>query len=131
MNMVAIIMETARIREPMRMPFFFSKHLLRIMAKCAKDINEQSTWQELTPRGEIYEGGTARMTITGEWRANIPVWDPQKCKQCLLCAPFCPDASIPVTDGKRGEFDFDHCKGCGICWKVCPFGAIDFVKEEK
>ena len=81
--------------------------------------------------GEIYEGGTARMTITGEWRANIPVWDPQKCKQCLLCAPFCPDASIPVTDGRRGEFDFDHCKGCGICWKVCPFGAIDFVKEEK
>ena len=68
---------------------------------------------------------------SGEWRANIPVWDPQKCKQCLLCAPFCPDASIPVTDGRRGEFDFDHCKGCGICWKVCPFGAIDFVKEEK
>ena len=53
------------------------------MAKCAKDINEQSPWQELTPGGEIYEGGTARMTITGEWRANIPVWDPQKCKQCL------------------------------------------------
>ena len=84
------------------------------MAKCAKDINEQSPWQELTPGGEIYEGGTARMTITGEWRANIPVWDPQKCKQCLLCAPFCPDASIPVTDGRRGEFDFEHCKGCGI-----------------
>lgn len=46
------------------------------MAKCAKDINEQSPWQELTPGGEIYEGGTACMTITGEWRANIPVWDP-------------------------------------------------------
>ena len=44
------------------------------MAKCAKDINEQSPWQELTTGGEIYEGGTARMTITGEWRANIPVW---------------------------------------------------------
>ena len=51
------------------------------MAKCAKDINEQSPWQELTTGGEIYEGGTARMTITGEWRANIPVWDPQKCTQ--------------------------------------------------
>lgn len=65
------------------------------MAKCAKDINEQSPWQELTPGGEIYEGGTARMTITGEWRANIPVWDPQKCKQCLLCAPFCPGRLHP------------------------------------
>ena len=40
------------------------------MAKCAKDINEQSPWQELTPGGEIYEGGTARMTITGEWRTS-------------------------------------------------------------
>ena len=43
--------------------------------------------------------------------------------------PFCPDSSIPVKDGKRADFDFDHCKGCGICWKVCPFGAIDFVKR--
>ena len=96
------------------------------MAKCAKDINEQSPWQDLTPGGEIYEGGTARLTMTGEWRANIPVWDECKCKQCLLCAPFCPDSSIPVKDGKRADFDFDHCKGCGICWKVCPFGAIDW-----
>ena len=57
------------------------------MAKCAKDINEQSPWQDLTPGGEIYEGGTARLTMTGEWRANIPVWHEEKCKQCLLCAP--------------------------------------------
>ena len=51
-----------------------------------------------------------------------------KCKQCLLCTPVCPDCSIPVKDGKRGEFDYDHCKGCGICAKVCPFGAIE-MKE--
>ena len=42
------------------------------MAKCAKDINEQSPWQELTPGGEIYEGGTARMTITGGCRGAHP-----------------------------------------------------------
>ena len=102
------------------------------MAKCAKDINEQSPWQELTPGGEIYEGGTARMTITGEWRANIPVWDPQKCKQCLLCAPVCPDMSIPVNgEGKREDFDYFFCKGCGICANTCPFGAITMVKDEK
>ena len=34
----------------------------------AKDINEQSKWQELTPGCEIYEPATASMTITGEWR---------------------------------------------------------------
>ena len=82
------------------------------MAKCAKDINEQSPWQELTPGGEIYEGGTARMTITGEWRANIPVWDPQKCKQCLLCAPFCPDASFPDHSLYRNSAVF-----CAVCRK--------------
>ncbi|MDD7023415.1 MAG: 4Fe-4S binding protein [Lachnospiraceae bacterium] len=99
------------------------------MIKKAGDINEQTPWQEMTVGGEIYEGGTARATITGEWRSNRPVWKEDKCKQCLLCAPFCPDSSIPVFSGKRKEFDYDHCKGCGICWKVCPFEAIDFVKE--
>lgn len=97
----------------------------------AKDINEQSKWQELTPGCEIYEPATATLTITGEWRTMVPTWDPTKCKQCLLCAPFCPDSSIPVIDGKRQDFDFDHCKGCGICYKVCPFSAIAFGKEEK
>ena len=41
-----------------------------------------------------------------------------------------PATSIPVSDGKRQEFDYGHCKGCGICAKVCPFGAIE-MKEGK
>lgn len=97
----------------------------------AKDIHEQSPWQELTPGCEIYEPGTAALTITGEWRTMAPAWNESKCKQCLLCAPFCPDSSIPVVNGKRTDFDFDHCKGCGICYKVCPFHAISFGKEEE
>ncbi len=99
------------------------------MTRRAQDINEQTPWQEMTPGGEIAEGGTARAVRTGEWRSDVPVWEPEKCKQCLLCAPFCPDSSIPVWDGRRLDFDFDHCKGCGICWKVCPFGAIHMEKE--
>ncbi len=96
------------------------------MSKKASEINESIPWQELTVGCEIYEGGTSRLTMTGEWRSKIPLWDAAKCKQCLLCTPFCPDSSIPVSNGKRGEFDYDHCKGCGICYKVCPFGAIDW-----
>ncbi len=94
--------------------------------KRAADIHETSAWQELTTGLEIYEGGTSRLTMTGEWRSRIPLWDRDKCRQCLLCAPFCPDASIPVQDGKRQEFDYDHCKGCGICFTVCPFKAIEW-----
>ena len=99
------------------------------MKYSASQINEQSTWQEMTPGGEIYEGGTARLTLTGQWRSDVPVWETDKCRQCLLCAPYCPDSSIPVVDGKRLDFDFDHCKGCGICWKVCPFQAIRMEQE--
>ena len=47
----------------------------------AKDINEQSTWQELTPGCEIYEPGTAVLTKTGGWRTMTPHWEPAKCKQ--------------------------------------------------
>ena len=96
----------------------------------AAQINEQITWQDITPGGMIVEPGTSVLTKTGEWRVNIPTFIAEKCKHCLLCVPVCPDSSIPVKDGKRGDFDFDHCKGCGICWKVCPFDAITFGKEE-
>ena len=95
----------------------------------ASEINENITWQDLTVGCEIYEPGTSRLTKTGEWRAVSPKWIEEKCKQCLLCAPFCPDASIPVSDGRRGEFDYDHCKGCGICVKACPFNAIEMQDE--
>ena len=102
------------------------------MSRSAKDINEQIPWQEITPGGEIAEGGTARLTQTGEWRSDVPVWEPDKCKQCLLCAPVCPDMSIPVNkEGKREDFDYFFCKGCGICANACPFGAITMVKDEK
>lgn len=97
----------------------------------AEKVTEQITWQEISPAGEVYESGTARLVNTGDWRTMIPTFIAEKCKHCMLCVPVCPDSSIPVKDGKRLDFDFMHCKGCGVCWKVCPFGAITFGKEEK
>ena len=87
-------------------------------------INENSPYTDLTEGLQLYAGGTSRLFRTGEWRTNTPVLDFDKCRQCLLCAPVCPDSSIPVKDGRRLDFDYDHCKGCGICAKACPFGAI-------
>ncbi len=40
----------------------------------AKDINERTPWQDLTPGGEICEPGTARAFNTGTWRTNTPVF---------------------------------------------------------
>jgi pyruvate ferredoxin oxidoreductase delta subunit len=88
-------------------------------------IDERSPWQDITPGGSVYGSGNSAFFNTGDWRTRTPAWRPDKCRQCLLCFPVCPDSSIPVTDGKRGDFDFRHCKGCAICAKVCPFGAID------
>lgn len=99
--------------------------------KLAKDINEQSAWQELTVGAEIYEPATSQLVNTGEWRVLTPVFQEDKCKQCMLCVPFCPDMSIPVKNGRRQQTDLFHCKGCGICAKVCPFHAITMEKEEK
>lgn len=100
------------------------------MAYKASEINETTSWQDLTEGLKIFEPATSRQFETGEWRTQTPVLDMEACKQCLLCVPYCPDSSIPVKDGKRGDFDLLHCKGCGICVKACPFGAIT-MKEGK
>ena len=87
-------------------------------------LTEKAPYQDITPGNTVYCGGGAVTFNTGEWRTQTPVIDWDKCVQCLLCAPMCPDSSIPVVDGKRQDFDYDHCKGCGICVGCCSFGAI-------
>ncbi|MBO5489618.1 MAG: 4Fe-4S binding protein [Eubacterium sp.] len=91
-------------------------------------INESTPHEELTEGLMVFNGATSKLFRTGEWRTNTPIFKADLCKQCLLCAPVCPDSCIPVKDGKRLEFDYDHCKGCGICEKACPFHAIE-MKE--
>lgn len=96
-----------------------------------KNISREVKWQEITPGGTIYTPGSADRVLTGEWRSMKPVWIKEKCTQCLLCYPVCPDTSILIDEeGKRIDFDYNHCKGCGVCFKVCPFKAIDFVEEK-
>ena len=94
------------------------------------EINSKTPIEKMTIGGTIYEAGNAREFKTGDWRSMKPVWLPEKCKQCALCFPVCPDNAIPVgEDLKRKDYNYDYCKGCGICAKVCPFKAID-MKEE-
>lgn len=99
------------------------------MRYLGRELDEKVTWKDITPAGIITGGGTSKAFLTGDWRNMRPVLDEDKCRQCLLCAPVCPDSSIPVRDGKRGQFDYDHCKGCGVCARVCPFDAIHMEKE--
>ena len=95
-----------------------------------KKINPSMSYEDLTIGGNIYTAGNAKEFKTGDWRSQKPIWIEEKCKQCGLCFPVCPDDAIPVTkDQKRTDFNYDACKGCMVCLKACPFNAIE--KEVK
>ena len=94
------------------------------------EINTNTPASELTIGGNIYTPGNAMEFKTGDWRSVKPVFLSEKCRQCGVCFPVCPDDAIPVNcDQKREDFNYDYCKGCGVCARVCPFGAI-VMKEE-
>ena len=89
-------------------------------------LNQNTPWQELSAGGNICEAGNAKEFKTGDWRSIRPIFLHDKCKQCGLCFPVCPDDAIPVNkEHKREDFNYDYCKGCGVCAKTCPFGAIE------
>lgn len=66
--------------------------------------------------------------------------DPEKCKNCGMCAQVCPYQAIqkiivpcenacPVNAISKNEegfaqIDFDKCISCGKCASACPFGAV-------
>lgn len=95
------------------------------------DITEFDTWNaEEFPVGMIgLEAGNGKYYVTGGWRSNRPIWNEEKCKQCMLCWINCPDSAIEVTDSKMTGINFNHCKGCGICVAECRFDSLKMVPE--
>ena len=90
---------------------------------------KEKGWKDIPIGGLIIEGGNAEKYNTGSWRTFKPVWDKEKCSQCLMCWINCPDSSILVSADKMTGIDYEHCKGCGICAKVCPKKCINMEKE--
>jgi oxalate oxidoreductase subunit delta len=64
--------------------------------------------------------------ITGNYRLERPVIDPDKCNRCRICWAACPDACIEVGSSADDpmKVNLKYCKGCGICWYICPVKAI-------
>ncbi|MCA9049966.1 MAG: pyruvate:ferredoxin (flavodoxin) oxidoreductase, partial [Planctomycetaceae bacterium] len=87
---------------------------------------------------------------------DIPIWDPDICIQCGLCAFVCPHAAIrskafePVAlSAAPGSFQSrdvtgkdlsghrmsiqvapDDCTGCGVCVDVCPARSKEVAKHK-
>ncbi len=95
------------------------------------DVSNFDNWTSSeVPAGLVaLEAGNSTQYITGGWRFMRPVYDSEKCTDCMMCWVACPDSSVLVKDGAMVGIDFDHCKGCGLCVKECRFKALEFITE--
>ncbi len=68
--------------------------------------------------------------LAGDWRAERPVVDRDKCVKCAVCWVYCP---VQCVVERTAWFDIDYaaCKGCGICARECPHRAITMQPEVK
>lgn len=89
----------------------------------------QKGWKDIPIGGIIDTPGSAREYKTGTWRIMRPIWDVNKCINCMQCWLFCPDLAIIQNDAKMEGIDYDYCKGCGTCAAVCPKDAIEMRPE--
>jgi 2-oxoglutarate ferredoxin oxidoreductase subunit delta len=56
---------------------------------------------------------------------ELPVFDPVRCKQCGICARFCPKGAIGLDDhGSPFLAEPEACTSCGLCEDMCPDWAV-------
>lgn len=89
------------------------------------------SWRELAPGFVVTEPGNARSYRTGDWRAQCPVFNHDRCIKCGICSLFCPEDCVNQNEDGYFEADLYYCKGCGICARECWTQAITMVEETK
>jgi len=89
------------------------------------------TWRNMEVGNILTEAGNASLRRTGDWRAERPVMEKEKCNKCGLCWLYCPDGAMELLEDGYYEPDLYYCKGCGICADVCKREAIIMIQEEE
>ncbi|MDR3361780.1 MAG: 2-oxoacid:acceptor oxidoreductase family protein [Desulfovibrio sp.] len=82
----------------------------------------ESSWSDCTEKVAVIK--------TGEWRFKRPIVDKDSCKQCGICAMYCPIGCISVQENNYFLPDYTYCKGCGVCANECPAHTITMHFEE-
>lgn len=83
----------------------------------------ESSWSDCTEKLSTIK--------TGEWRFKRPIVDKDSCKQCGICAMYCPTGCIHEKENHYFLQDLTYCKGCGVCANECPAHSIAMHFEEE
>jgi pyruvate-ferredoxin/flavodoxin oxidoreductase len=138
----------------------------RTVTTSSSDFVQRVTSMLLDGQGDLLP--VSAMPVDGTFPTNtakigkrniafeIPIWDPEICIQCGLCALVCPHAAIrskayprESTNSVPAGFqskpwsgkelpDYlmtiqvapDDCTGCGVCVDVCPAKSKEVVKHK-
>jgi hypothetical protein len=76
-------------------------------------------------------GGVIRETKKQIHRGSKPVYTPDACTYCGVCAEMCPFDALTVTKHPEKWTQNTHaCFGCGVCVDVCKDQALSHVDAD-
>lgn len=87
------------------------------------------SWRDFEIGCVVSQPGNAAEYKTGDWKADRPVLNQDRCIKCGICYIYCPEGCIQMDSEGYYTANLYYCKGCGICATECWTKAISMVEE--